>query len=236
MAKPLVAYFRVSTARQGVSGLGLDAQRAAVHAYAAQTGASLLTEFTEVESGKRADRPKLAEALGACRDHGATLVIAKLDRLSRNVQFLSTLMNGSVPFVALDMPAASRLSLHIMAAVAEAEARAISERTIAALVIARQRGTKLGAPNPAANLSDAGRRRSLESRRRAARERFAVPMALATAWRRDGKSLAQIAREFDGLKLAFSRNGNSRWTAAAVHRVLGYATRSAATKDVVALG
>jgi DNA invertase Pin-like site-specific DNA recombinase len=138
-----IAYYRVSTARQGRSGLGLDAQREAVRAHAAGM-ADLLAEFTEIESGRRSDRPELAKALAACRLHRAILVIAKLDRLARNVAFISALLDSGVEFVATDMPAANRLTVHILAAVAENEARMISERTKAALAATKRRGIKLG--------------------------------------------------------------------------------------------
>jgi DNA invertase Pin-like site-specific DNA recombinase len=133
-----VSYLRVSTARQGASGLGLEAQRATVAAYVAPD--SILREFVEVESGKRADRPQLAAAIAFARMTGARLVIAKLDRLARNVAFVANLMDSGVDFVACDMPEANRLTVHIMAAMAEAEARAISERTKAALAAKRARG------------------------------------------------------------------------------------------------
>jgi DNA invertase Pin-like site-specific DNA recombinase len=147
-----VTYVRVSTARQGASGLGLDAQRSAVKAYASGVGLSIVAEFVEVESGKRADRPQLTAALAACMLHRATLVIAKLDRLARNVHFISGLMESKCEFVAVDMPHANRLTLHLMAAMAEHEAAAISERTKAALAAAKARGVRLGNPNGAAHL------------------------------------------------------------------------------------
>src|SRR3989440_7263286 len=137
-----IAYFRVSTARQGRSGLGLEAQRQAVQSHL--NGVKPISEFTEVESGRRSDRPKLAEALAACRVHKATLVIAKLDRLARNVAFVSNLMDAGVEFEAVDFPQANRLTIHILAAVAEHEARMISERTRAALAAAKERGRLLG--------------------------------------------------------------------------------------------
>ncbi len=148
----LISYARVSTARQGASGLGLEAQRAAVAAYAAASGHALVAEYVEVESGKRDDRPQLQAALAACRLHRATLVIAKLDRLARNVRFIAGVMDSGVDFVACDMPHANRLTLHLMAAMAEYEAAAISERTKAALAAAKARGVRLGNPNGAAAL------------------------------------------------------------------------------------
>lgn len=143
-AGTFIAYYRVSTARQGRSGLGLDAQRHAVHDYLNGGSWVLAAEYTETESGKRSDRPQLAAALAACRLHKATLVIAKLDRLARNVAFVSALMEAGVDFVAVDFPTANRLTIHILAAVAEHEAHAISARTKAALAAAKARGTRLG--------------------------------------------------------------------------------------------
>ncbi len=143
-----VAYFRVSTDKQGASGLGLEAQRAAVLDFINGGAANLIAEYTETESGKRNDRPQLAEALTVCKKHKARLVIAKLDRLARNVAFISNLMESGVDFVAVDMPDANRLTVHILAAVAEHEREMISQRTKAALQAAKARGVKLGSPNP----------------------------------------------------------------------------------------
>jgi DNA invertase Pin-like site-specific DNA recombinase len=120
-----VSYLRVSTQKQGVSGLGLEAQREAVTGYLKGGNWKLVQEVVEIESGKRNDRPALAEALKLCKLHKATLVIAKLDRLARNMPFISGLMESKVDFVAVDMPEANRLVIHILAAVAEHEARAI---------------------------------------------------------------------------------------------------------------
>src|ERR1041385_5272022 len=135
-----IAYHRVSTQKQGRSGLGLEAQRQAVADFLNGGSWRLVEEFTEVESGKRDDRPVLAKALAACRVHKATLVIAKLDRLARNVEFTARLMNSDVDFVACDFPQANRLTIHILAAVAEHEREAISARTKAALAAAKRRG------------------------------------------------------------------------------------------------
>ncbi len=139
-----IAYYRVSTDKQGKSGLGLDAQRRAVADYLNGGAWELVAEFTEIESGKRSDRPELDLAQKACRKHKATLVIARLDRLARNVHFVSGLMEAKVKFVACDMPEATPFMLHIYAAVAEQEARAISARTKVALQAAKARGVKLG--------------------------------------------------------------------------------------------
>lgn len=170
----VIVYLRVSTARQGSSGLGLEAQRAAVQAYAAAGGHRIAAEYVEVESGKRDDRPQLAAALAAAKLHRATLVIAKLDRLARNVRFIAGIMDSGADFIACDMPHANRLTLHLMAAMAEHEAAAISERTKAALAAAKARGVQLGNPNGAAALRAGCRDAAAASaagRRRAATER-----------------------------------------------------------------
>lgn len=139
-----VAYYRVSTEKQGRSGLGLEAQRRAVEDYLNGGSWKLVADFTEIESGKRAERPKLAEAVKTAKKHKATLVIAKLDRLSRNVAFVANLMEAGVDFVAVDMPHANKLTIHILSAVAEHEREMISQRTRAALAAARGRGVQLG--------------------------------------------------------------------------------------------
>ena len=136
MTGGFVTYLRVSTERQGQSGLGLEAQRAAVAAHVLGRG-EVVAEFVEVESGKRSDRPELARALVEAKRAGAVLLIAKLDRLARNVAFIANLLESGVEVTAADMPEANRFLLHIMAAVAEQEGRAISERTRSALAAAK---------------------------------------------------------------------------------------------------
>jgi len=153
----LVAYERVSTARQGASGLGLQAQRHSIDSFAMGRGAEVIARFTEVESGRRADRPELLKALHLAKVTGATLVIAKLDRLSRNAAFLLALRDSGVRFVAVDMPEANDLTVGIMALVAQAEREAISRRTKEALAAAKARGVKLGNPNGAESLRRAGK-------------------------------------------------------------------------------
>jgi DNA invertase Pin-like site-specific DNA recombinase len=138
-----VAYHRVSTARQGESGLGLEAQRQANLTYLNGGAWEMVGEFVEVESGKNSDRKQLAAALEACRKHKAKLVIAKLDRLSRNLAFIATLMESGVEFIAVDNPHANKLTVHILAAVAQHEREMISERTRAALQAAKARGKVL---------------------------------------------------------------------------------------------
>jgi DNA invertase Pin-like site-specific DNA recombinase len=145
MSQKYIAYYRVSTQQQGQSGLGIDAQRAAVNAFVSSSVSELITEFIEVESGKRTKRPKLSAAISECQAKGAILLIAKLDRLARNVHFISGLLESGVRFTALDMPTADRFMLHVYAAMAEEEGRRISERTKAALAAAKARGVRLGA-------------------------------------------------------------------------------------------
>lgn len=152
-----IAYERVSTARQGQSGLGLEAQRNTIDAFAVSRSATVLARFTEVESGRNPDRPELTAAIQLSRLTGATLVIAKLDRLSRNAAFLLTLRDSGIQFLACDMPEANDLTVGIMALVAQQEREAISRRTKEALAVAKARGVKLGNPNGAAALRRAGK-------------------------------------------------------------------------------
>lgn len=214
-----VAYYRVSTERQGRSGLGLDAQRSAVHAFLNGGSWKLVGEFTEVETGKRADRPQLAEALAACRLYGATLVIAKLDRLARDVMFISKLMKDDVEFVALDLPQANRLIVHVMAAFAEHEAERISARTKAALAEAKRRGVKLGGrPGNLRNRAEGAARSA------AVRAQKADDMARSVAktvgeLAGQGHGLRAIARELGARGIPTSRGG--AWTATQVQRLLG---------------
>src|SRR5690242_3194944 len=140
----LIAYYRVSTARQGRSGLGLEAQRSAVRVFLNGGHWTLLAEHTEVESGKQDARPELTKALNSCRLTGATLVIAKLDRLSRDAAFLLNLEKSGVEFVAADMPNANRLTVRLMAVIAQEERELISDRTKSALAAAKARGVRLG--------------------------------------------------------------------------------------------
>jgi len=160
MAPPtqrFIAYERVSTARQGASGLGLEAQRNTIDAFAASRGADVLARFTEIESGRKSDRPELVRAIHLAKVTGATLIIAKLDRLSRNAAFLLTLRDSGARFLACDMPEANDLTVGIMALVAQQEREAISRRTREALAVAKARGVRLGNPNGAAALRRAGK-------------------------------------------------------------------------------
>lgn len=218
--KRFVAYYRVSTAKQGRSGLGLAAQRETVLGYVG--GADNLTaEFTEVESGGKSDRPQLAAALRHCRATGAVLVVAKLDRLARDVAFLSNLMNSGAEFVAVDFPEANRLTLHIMAAVAEYERRITSERTRAALQAAKARGQRLGNPHGAAALrrADRGNRAAVQVVQAQAQDRAVTLHDMVRDIQAGGvTSLAGIAAELTKRGARTARGG--LWHASSVKRLL----------------
>jgi DNA invertase Pin-like site-specific DNA recombinase len=210
------AYFRVSTDRQVRSGLGLEAQREAVQRYLASVGGTLIAEHIEVESGRRNDRPELAKALAACRRRrGARLVIAKLDRLSRNVAFIAAVMDSNVEFIACDNPHATRLTLHILAAVAEHEREMISKRTSAALQAAKARGKKLGRYG-AETLAPAHHAAAV------ARAEELRPVLVELA----GKSTRQIATELTARGIPTQRGG--RWQAQSVANVLRHLGMAAA--------
>jgi len=214
-----VAYYRVSTKAQGGSGLGLEAQRGAVLAYLNGDDWSLLAEFTEVESGKHNDRAQLRAALARCKLTGATLVIAKLDRLSRNVAFLANLMDSGVEFVACDNPTATRFTLHILAAVAEQETAMISARTKAALAAAKPRGTRLGGFRGTVNCDHA----KATAGRVAQADAYAARVApIAKGLRAKGLSLRQIATELTATHVATANGG--AWSAEAVSRLLARTT------------
>lgn len=215
-----VAYYRVSTARQGQSGLGLEAQQEAVRSYLNGGDWSLVAEVIEVESGKRNDRPKLAEALRLCRLHGATLIIAKLDRLARNVAFISNLMESGVDFVAVDFPQANRLTVHILAAVAEHEREMIAVRTKAALRAAKVRGTKLGGDRGNfAAVRDRGNAVSVAVRSTKADKRAADLAPVIRELQASGASLRTIAAELTRRGIETPRREGT-WSATQIKRVL----------------
>lgn len=192
----LIGYLRVSTAKQGQSGLGLDAQLFAIEEYAGRQNAELIRKFVDIESGQYNDRPELSKALHLSRVTGATLVIAKIDRLSRNAAFLLKLRDSGVKFIAADMPDANELTVGILALIAQHERKAISERTREALKAAKARGIKLGNPNGAAAFRRAakGNRASLHVIREKAEKHAANLRPVIESLRREGiESLGQIA-------------------------------------------
>jgi DNA invertase Pin-like site-specific DNA recombinase len=218
-ATTAIAYYRVSTQRQGQSGLGLDGQRLAVEQFCREQRYDLIEQLTEVESGRKSERPVLRRALARAKATKSVLVIGKLDRLARNVHFISGLMQAGVEFRACDVPTANRLTLHILAAVAEAEADAISARTIAALQATRARGTLLGASNPACRkLTPQAQRKGAERTSTIARQANAEATSIVTELRASGMSLPAIAAELDARGVA-TRTGKN-WNPMGVLRLL----------------
>lgn len=223
----IIAYYRVSTAKQGRSGLGLEGETAAVAAFAQTRGCDVLGTYQEVESGKRADRPQLVKALAHAKRSKATLVVAKLDRLARNVAFLSRLMESGVDFIAIDLEHANRLTIHILSAVAEGEAKAISERTKAALAAAKARGMKLGSARPGhwdgreqARLAGSakGAKVSAVVRAKAATEAYLDLLPQMQQLQSEGRSLRAIAESLNAAGHT-TRRGKP-WNQVQVMRVL----------------
>lgn len=210
-----IAYFRVSTQKQGASGLGLEAQKESVGRFLNRGEWELIAEYQEIETGKGSDalakRPQLTAALAACRKEGATLIIAKLDRLARNVHFVSGLMESKVKFVACDMPEANELTIHIMAAFAEHEAKRISQRTKDALAIAKSRGIILGKAG-AANL-----RPNIESRQQAAIQFAESCRSVFENMKSRGLSQRQMAIELNCFGIKPPKGGT--WQLTQVQRI-----------------
>lgn len=216
-----ISYLRVSTARQGASGLGLEAQRVNIENYLNGGEWTLLKEFVEVESGKNSERPQLLEALQLCKATGAILLIAKLDRLSRDAHFLLGLQKAGVKFVAADMPRANDFSVGIMALVAQEERKAISKRTKEALSAAKNRGVRLGNPG---NLS-------LEAAHRGRKSGVAAIKNRADSFARDcidrirqlkadGQSLNAIAKALNREGILTATGKSNAWTARTVKNII----------------
>jgi DNA invertase Pin-like site-specific DNA recombinase len=218
-ALKFVAYLRVSTARQGKSGLGLEAQREAVQRFvASRAGRIIAPEFIEVESGKRNDRPELLKAINRCRVTGATLVVAKLDRLSRNAAFLMTLRDSGVQFVAADLPEANTMTVGVMALVAQHEREAISIRTKAALAAAKARGRKLGGRRPGAGNIARYQRQGVKAAQAKAAERLTLVADDLRKLSAEGLSLNAMAGKLNAMDIRTSRG--CAWTATAVKRAV----------------
>ncbi len=287
MTAHFVAYYRVSTDKQGRSGLGLEAQRAAVKAHVSDAHGTVAAEFVEVESGRKKDRPQslgeifciyikglrkrqvrqrrsetnktercqwacrisasaidskdskrsrpdtqLAAALAAARVHRAVLVIAKLDRLARNVHFVSGLMESGVEFVAADMPTVNRLTVHILAAVAEEEARMISARTKAALAAAKARGVRLGNPNLAAGSPAQARAANAVKTGRAQLRAADVLPFIEQARRAGATTLQQLADALAARGVPTPSGRGRRWHPVQVARIVGRHQEAAGTADV----
>jgi DNA invertase Pin-like site-specific DNA recombinase len=219
MAGKFVSYLRVSTKRQGDSGLGLEAQQAAILDFLNGGAWELVGEFVEVESGKRQDnRPKLQEALQLAKATGAKLLIAKLDRLSRNAAFLLSLRDAGVDFVCVDNPQATPLTIGILAVVAQDERERISARTKAALAAAKARGVRLGCPNGAAHLKGRGNMEAVAAIRQSAQDRAeGLRQIVAGLWA-EGPTLQKLADQLNARGILTPRGG--QWHPASVGRLL----------------
>lgn len=216
--KRYVTYYRVSTEKQGRSGLGLDAQKASVTAFLSPHD-RIVASFTETESGKRNDRPVLTEAIAHAKAYGATLLIAKLDRLSRNAAFLLKLQDEGVPFVAADMPTANNTVIGILAVIAQAEREAISTRTKAALAQAKARGTKLGNPNGAQAIRHRGNKEAAQGARdKASAYAAQIAPVLASIHASGFTTPTNIARELNARTVPTARGGI--WTIQGVMNVM----------------
>lgn len=211
--KQAIPYYRVSTERQGRSGLGLDAQQQAIEQFAKAHGYTLLPEFTEVESGARNVRPVLKEAIEACRRQDAVLLIAKLDRLARNVAFVASLMESEVRFVVADHPWVDDIILHILAAFGQYERKMNSERTKAALAAAKARGVQLGRYG----------KEVLSAQNRQQADDFALAMkpVLEKLRQKGFTTVRGIAKELNRRRVSTFRKGRHKWHPATVHKLLG---------------
>lgn len=218
--KHFIAYLRVSTDKQGEQGHGIHAQRQAIENYIRGHLGELLEEFVEVESGKKNDRPALQAAMNRCKVSRATLVIAKLDRLSRNLAFIANLMDAGIDFVACDNPYANKLTLHILAAIAEHEREMISRRTKEALAAAKARGVKLGGCR-GTTVTDEIRRQAVETRQKKARGYAARVSPVIQEFLDTGHSLNGTAKALNRRQILTARGCS--WTAKAVSRILDMA-------------
>lgn len=211
-----IAYYRVSTAKQGASGLGLEAQRDAVVTFARSRGMTIVAEYTEIETGtNKRNRPQLAAAILATQRRGARLIIAKLDRLARNVHFLTGLQDAHVPFTAVDVPEADEFTVQILAAVAQREAKLISTRTIDALAAAKRRGVKLGKPE---NLTPARAALGPAAMRSQARDAYGKLGNYIAMMQETGKPLRAIAGQLDAD--GYRTRTGAKFTAMTVKRII----------------
>lgn len=214
-----ITYYRVSTIKQGQSGLGLEAQERAIQDYLSFNNGEVIGSFTEIESGKKNDREELMKALKMCRQYNATLLISKLDRLSRDVSFISSLMKSEVKFIATDNPNVNELTIHILSALAQHEREMTSKRTKEALARAKERGVKLGSPQNLRN-RDKGTRVSSEVRSAKAdvfaKDTYEIIKPLLDS----GYSLNNIAKEFNKRGLLTARGKTGSWTARSIKNII----------------
>src|ERR1039457_6160472 len=215
--KNYIAYLRVSTDKQGEQGHGINAQRQAIANYLVACGGELLEEYVEVESGKKNERPELQKAISRCKMSRATLIIAKLDRLSRNLAFIANLMDAGIDFVACDNPYANKLTIHILAAIAEHEREMISRRTREALAAAKAKGILLGGYR-GTTLTDEIRQYALAARWTKSKEYSANVIPVIREQLEAGYSLNATARILNQQRIVTVRGG--KWTAKSVSRVV----------------
>jgi DNA invertase Pin-like site-specific DNA recombinase len=221
--RPIVVYYRVSTRQQKRSGLGLLAQQDSVRRYITANPGRILTELTEIESGRSKDRPQLKEALRLCRVYNAKLIIARLDRLARSVSMIAGLLESEVDFIAADMPLANRFTIHILAAVAEYEARLISDRTKAAFAAAKARGRKFGNPKPETHrFSDAARNARVRAERERSKKRALDFVPLLSELRDSGQTINEIAEHLTAIGAERPRGGKA-WGHNTVRRMFEHA-------------
>lgn len=220
-----IAYYRVSTQKQGRSGLGLEAQRRMVSDFIAVNGGELVAEFTEVESGKRDDRPELLAAMKKADLVGARLLVGKLDRLSRDLHFITSLQKSKVDFVVCDLPGCDSFTINIYGALAQREREMISARTKAGLAAAQARGVTLGTNNLKPELVKEASIKGVKVIKQNADKFAAKVLPLILTMQKDDKSLRAIANELDSLGVQTARGG--RWTPTAVKNVLARKRESA---------
>ncbi len=212
-----ISYLRVSTDKQGEQGHGISAQRQSIQNHLAADSGELLDEYVEVESGKKNDRPELQKAISRCKMSRATLIIAKLDRLSRNLAFIANLMDAGIDFVACDNPYANKLTIHILAAIAEHEREMISRRTREALAAAKAKGIKLGGYR-GTMVTDKIRQDALLARQAKSKEYSANVIPMIQEHLGIGYSLNATARILNQQKIVTVRGG--KWTAKSISRIL----------------
>ena len=218
--RKFVAYLRVSTSKQGVSGLGLDAQNDSINKFTHRTECKIIKTFKEVESGKKSFRPQLQEAIDLCEKEGASLLIAKLDRLSREVFFIQKLKKSGLKFVCADMPDATELTIDILSAVANEELRKVSTRTVEALAVAKKKGVKLGANNKIVKgaLTKAIPKR-IESQRKNQRRYVEFIGKHIKRWQKRNFSVKDMTEELIAMKVPTPR-GSFKWQRIQVYRIL----------------
>ncbi|MGD9685923.1 MAG: recombinase family protein [Desulfobacter sp.] len=221
--KHYIAYLRVSTDKQGEHGHGIHAQRQAIGNYLGAQGGELLEEYVEIESGKKNDRPALQQAISRCKMSRATLIIAKLDRLSRNLAFIANIMDAGIDFIACDNPYATRLTIHILAAIAEHEREMISRRTREALFAAKQKGVKLGGYR-GTTIQAKIRQQGLAQRKQRSAEYAANVYPTISEYLNSGLSLNATAQALNNGHILTVRG--CHWTAKAVSRILQVAENS----------